>query len=509
MSQRKRAFVGLATVLATIFFCWTATAADADPEPLAKRYGKVPLDVVPKPVSTDRSVRIDYDIVYVRAPRFIKDHDGRERPSRWPEIGHPTTIDPGYDLVLLHPDGTEQVLVSGGKGSVADPYVSFDAQWVYYTLFHDPAAGEWSGGADIYKVHVQSGQIVRLTQQVFTPNTGVADWSSDFTHEEKGKQRLGYSVYNMHPCPLPGGRVALVSNRDGFKAPHGYPIYALQLYVMDDDGANAEKIGHLNVAGALHPVILKDGRIIFSSLESQGTRGNIQWGIWSIHPDGSGWNPVVSAFLGAGASDAWHFQTQLTDGSIVVELYYNQNTAGFGAHFRLPPPSDNGPKFLAGDPKANPDPDKMFLLGGPIGGTGPRLFAFQPIGMESITRFGTGSDQPTFLSDPKNPDSPRLGKVAHPCGAPDNHLLTVYTPGAGPSGGGPQGGPPTDAGIYLIKDGKAIDEPGQMLLVKNDPQFNEQWPRPLVTYQRVYGVDEPQRLRARRRTTDVNRQLRA
>ncbi len=469
-----------------------ATSLRADDEPLSKRYGKVPLDAEPKPVATDPSIKIDYDIVYVRAPRFVKERDGRERPSKWPEIGHPTNIDPGYDLVVLHPDGAEEVLVTGGKDSVADPYVSFDGRSVYYTLFHNPASGEWSGGADIYRIDVATHQISQLTQQIFTPNTGAADWSSDFRTEEKGKQRLPYAVYNMNPCPLPGGRVAFVSNRDGFKAPRGYPVYSLQLHVMDVDGSNVEKIGHLNVAGALHPVILKDGRIIFSSLESQGIRGSIQWGIWSIHPDGSNWDSVVSAFLGAGASDGWHFQTQLSDGTIVVELYYNQNTAGFGAHFRLPAPPDDGtPRFLPADLRANPDPDRMFLLGGPIGGTGPRLFSFQPIGMESITRFSTGSDQTTLLSDPKNKNSARVGKVSHPCGAPDNHLLTVWTPGSGPSGGGFQGGPPTDAGIYLIKDGKPIDEPGRMLLIKNDPRFNEQWPRPLVPYRRVYGVDEP------------------
>jgi hypothetical protein len=33
-----------------------------------------------------------------------------------------------------------------------------------------------------------------------------------------------------------------------------------------------------------------------------------------------------------------------------------------------------------------------------------------------------------------------------------------------------------------------------MLLVKNDPNFNEQWPRPLVPYQRIYGVEEPARV---------------
>ena len=33
-----------------------------------------------------------------------------------------------------------------------------------------------------------------------------------------------------------------------------------------------------------------------------------------------------------------------------------------------------------------------------------------------------------------------------------------------------------------------------MLLIKNDPNFNEQWPRALVPYRRIYGVDEPARL---------------
>ena len=42
-------------------------------------------------------------------------------------------MDAGADLMLLHPDGTEQVLVKAEDGcSAADPAVSFDGQWVYY-----------------------------------------------------------------------------------------------------------------------------------------------------------------------------------------------------------------------------------------------------------------------------------------------------------------------------------------------------------------------------------------
>ena len=56
--------------------------------------------------------------------------------------------------------------------------------------------------------------------------------------------------------------------------------------------------------------------------------------------------------------------------------------------------------------------------------------------------------------------------------------------------------PQLDGGIYLIKDGKPVDEPGQMLLIKNDPKYNESWPRAVVPYKRIYGVDEPKRLAA-------------
>src|SRR5262249_29413735 len=142
-------------------------------------------------------------------------------------------------------------------------------------------------------------------------------------------------VYNIHPCPLPGGRVAFVSNRDGFKAPRLVPM-AMQLFVMDDDGANVEKIGHLNVGQALHPVVLKDGRIIFSSLEVQGKRNT----------DGPHWNPAVRGLGFGGAPSPFHFQTQLSDGSVVVENYYIPGMGGFGVYFKQPSaPPEGVPPF--------------------------------------------------------------------------------------------------------------------------------------------------------------------
>ncbi|MBC8289306.1 MAG: hypothetical protein H8E37_03215 [Planctomycetes bacterium] len=86
-----------------------------------------------EPVLAERpSPTVDYDIVYVRAPRY-----GDSKPTRWTEVKDPIQMEPGADLMLLRPDGTEEVLVKGGHGSVVDPYVSFDGQWVYFSLFQN------------------------------------------------------------------------------------------------------------------------------------------------------------------------------------------------------------------------------------------------------------------------------------------------------------------------------------------------------------------------------------
>src|SRR6185503_6147451 len=78
------------------------------------------LDVEPKPIASDPSVRWDYDIVYVRAGRA-----GDSVHKRfYTDIAAPVYLEPGADLMLLHPAGSENLLVEGGEGAVTDPMVS-------------------------------------------------------------------------------------------------------------------------------------------------------------------------------------------------------------------------------------------------------------------------------------------------------------------------------------------------------------------------------------------------
>ena len=467
--------------------------------------GTKPINVTVPHVSTDDSVKIDYDIVYVRARRA-----GDQIHKRfYTDFSQPVTMELGADLMLLHPDGGEELLVEGGTGSITDPVVSFDGKSVYYVHLYDlqkPNPWEPSArGSDIFKIHLATRKIVRLTNQQFAPNTGAGDWASDFrnaSRKEDGKTYYSYGVFNMGPCPLPGGRIAFTSNREGFRPSKGYPVVALQLFVMDDRDsdldptvrhpANLEKIGHLNLAGALHPVVLTDGRIMFSSLESQGIRSEILWGVWTIHPDGTNWGPLVSAFDPGGAPNGFHFQTQLTDGSPVIEEYYNQNNSGFGAYLKLPlsPPAGYapfGPGWMR-DPKVPP-----LRFGRFDNGRGKWYsLPFTPTGAVSLTPFADNGEGPADYSIPGDKNSPRVGKFTHPSGAPDNHLLTIYSPG--PVNHQYTYLPQVDGGIYLLKNGQPIEEPAELRLIKNDPNYNESWPRAVVPYKRIYGIDEPRNI---------------
>jgi hypothetical protein len=468
----------------------------AEEEPLFSN----PLDVNPPHISTDPSIEYDYDIVYVRARRA-----GDQVHKRfYTDFSQPVTLEPGADLVLLHPDGSEEVLVEAGHGSVTDPVVSFDGQWVYYVqIYNLENHNQWSPpreGADIFKIHLGTRRIVRLTNQRFTPNTGAADWSADYRADEPGKSHFDYGVFNMGPYPLPRGRLVFTSNRDGFRPSKGYPAIALQLFVMDDGDvdvaddeeypANIEKIGHLNVAGALHPVTLADGRIMFSTLESQGIRSEISWGIWTMNPDGTAWAPLVSAFDPGGASNGFHFQTQRSDRSLIVEEYYNQNNSGFGAYLRLPQAPPAG--YAAFGPASMRDPRNAPLRFGRFDNGKGKWYQmpFVPTGATSFTPFASNQEGPADSSILGDQAAPKVGKFTHPSAAPGNRLLTVWSPG--PVNHQYTFLPQLDGGIYLIDAADVLEEPGQMRLIKNDPQYNESWPRAVVPYARIYGIDEPE-----------------
>ena len=336
--------------------------------------------------------------------------------------------------MLLHPDGTEEVLVAGGLGSVTDPFISFDAQWCYYAYFPNlqpdhlnmQRAGLSHDGSDIYRINLKTRVVERLTHQEFTPSTsGGRNWDlKTFGSGGPGsaKDTLGYGILNLGPAPVAGGRVVFVSNRNGFQSTRGMLPMNLQLFVMDEDGTNVTPIAPMTLGSALHPSPLKDGRIMFSSLESQGLRDARLWGVWAIRPDGRGWEPLVSAF---NFIQSFHFTAQLSNEDVVVEDYYGLNNAGFGTLYRFP---------TAGFRLANrasvvriPARTRQSL---PRASRNRRrttrcICPLHPKGIFSITPFTNGLDRPS----PRDAAGRFVGKVTQPSGAPLNDLLVVWSSG--------------------------------------------------------------------------------
>jgi lysophospholipase L1-like esterase len=420
----------------------------------------------PPVITSDRTVTYDYPIVYVRVPRpYPRTYYGINHLN---QAGLHQTNAPGAELRLLHSDGRDECLVPvEPQESISDPMASFDAQWVYFAKFHNMATGPSASmtnlqsrqGADIYKIHVRTRKLVQLTRQEPTPNTGAV---------HAGAESHPRGVHNLAPCPVAGGRVVFVSDRNGYRGVREQTQPALQLFVMDEDGGNVEQIGALNLGTALHPVALKDGRVMFSSLETQGLRSDERWGVWAIHPDGTGWGPLTSA-LGSPPGQAVHFQAQLADESIVVESYYQTgSTDGFGTFWKFPLRlSPEQPRFRSA---AN---------------------RFAPPGIARLTLFANFGDVRPNHKGGEVWNEPFFGNVTHPSAAPDNHLLLVWSP---PWEAQDQSVPAYDAGIYLLKSGRAINHPSKMLRLKNDPKYQELWPRALVPYRRIFGIDAPPRL---------------
>ncbi|MBI2432670.1 MAG: hypothetical protein HYV26_07360, partial [Candidatus Hydrogenedentes bacterium] len=428
---------------------------------------------------------VDYSIIYIRMPRY-----GDEVHLVWPEVFHPARIQPGCLLILLYPDGRDEVLLDPGDGAVTDPFVSFDGEWVYYALFHDvrPEVLNYQrgylseAGADIFRIHIPTRRIEQLTFGEFTPNTGAGRWDeSNPVDPPEGYNRLGYGIVNMAPCPLAGGQVAFVSNRNGFMPTKSFTNPCLQLFVMDEDGRNVTPIAPMTIGSALHPTPLVDGRIAFSSYESQGLRDERNWGIWAIWPDGRHWEPLVSSFKQAGA---FHFMTQLSGGDLVVEDYYNLNNFGFGALYRFPldPPVGES-RFHSAFPDENPAIDQTVGQGFHY----PFQMGFSPRGIHSITPFTHGGDE----AAPQGAGGGRVGKFTHPSAGRNNDVLVSWSPGPVNALERPGTLPAVDAGIYLIPGGRVLNGLADLVYIKNDDEYNEIWPRALLPYRDLYGQDEP------------------
>lgn len=422
---------------------------------------------------------LSYDIIYVRYP--AKNPDGSYVTI--PQGEHPYKIAPGADLMLLHANGKETVLVDCDKCSVMDPVMSFDGNTVYYSLI------EYAGKASpswLYKIHLNR---TPLTPIRLTYNDGFDSNLYAGNTTKQHNQARTRKIRDMAPTPLADGRLLFTSNRaaltaldPGTDAPVAGSVQ--ELYVMDDhEGdaknkalANIRKLDHSSLHTVQHPMQLLDGRILFSSWQDVGHKYRYAMtNLFTIHPDGTNLQQFTEPHDHHKMLE--HFVTQLPNEAVVAGYYYPSFDYGFGILMRYPinPP---GPDFLRGSIKQRTS-----------------YYNKNPVSFKEFDRKGAQSMTPhTTPSDVPAPN--KSGKYSMPSVAADNAMLVAYSKGYVNHFSAacmPKRCDHLKSGIYLIPDAanNIIYDPKDLIKIKDDKAYNEIWPRAVLPYKALYGKDKP------------------
>jgi hypothetical protein len=462
--------------------------------------------------------------------------------------------EPGCDLVLHHSDpaysgglpagdpGREEVLVDCNEDdatkpicTVADPNVSFDGRSIIYAKFTDtrtfvgdirngfnglPNDGGWGqasahqqslmrifpdgdgpGGTyaeRITSTHLQPYDAPALifrydldTKSETQVSPAPEFWAGRAYPNVDSEWHSNIPVMDTGPFFLPDGRIGFTSNRaSGF--------YRFELMAMDADGKDLEKIGWRAMNQQLHPAILMDGRIMYTSFDAMLQKvQNNNYSLFTINPDDS--NPFILAGKHDPTAFTYHFATQLSDGDIVTAIYYDHNNGGMGTLLRFPidPP---GPDFE----------HQHFRPG--VWDSGVNMKPFARVGEFTLTPESSAGDAPAKpYSDPADYwihpyDGHTVtmhGRFTHPAAAPDNDLLVTYAIGGASTMG--SYGPPLstvqqtlgkDAGIWLIPlEPNSQRQVGHIAddarIIVDFPQYQEVMARPVVPYSRIYGINQP------------------
>jgi len=430
------------------------------------------------------TANIDFDIVYVRYRR-----DGSQKVN-FPDGEQPYTIQDGADLVLRHPDGSEEILVNCDSCSVLDPVISFDGNVVYYAKMNNMQPGrDWraeTANSFIYKMRLSPAQALDYHQEIQLTDLGDGFGTDRYgVNDSNNKLDLHgkIGVRDLAPAPLPDGRILFTSNRRALLNAPGFGSVSdfesgtvSQMVTIDDhDGStpnrNYTHLGFSNLNHVQHPFVLKDGRILFTNWENAGLKpGYGQATLYTAYPDGTNIEQFLEPHNWAKRVD--HFSAQLSGEHVITANYYpRMATFGFGKLVRYPlgivGPLFDGPNKDSTD---TGDPDAR---------------NFQRIGAIDFTPHSKGG----------HCNAPN-GRYTTPAGMPLGGLLTAF------SFGGVSDDPPCsrgftdvpDSGIYAFlpsDENDIIEDPSELNLIVNSPDHNEMYPRAVVPYFRIHGIVQP------------------
>ncbi len=451
------------------------------------------------------------------------------------------------DLMHRAADGTERVLHDCSTSSTdasacaaMDPAVSFDGRTVAFAVFR---------GALVRPSENVHAQVIdpaaTNTNQYATryPNKVLSATEAQLHLVDLGSGRVTAlphtaRTFDSGPAWLPNGRLTFTSTRDEASSTQVFGSTssgrASQLWTMDVDGRNAEIASHHGLGREEHPLVLRDGRVAYTSWQvfgglpfrhTNGTPGGFTtldnlFHLYVQDPDGahpfalygqhSGDHTPTTA-IGVGHNAA-HFIAQTTDGRVWTADYYRANNNGLGAVVGFAPPAE-GQEGIAPGPMV------------PMGDW------YAPRDMISAGRWATNGDAmsapmpaPALTVAGYRDPLPFVGKLGHPAALPDNRLMAVWGKGAcstvsgnevfralgraaPPLTSGSGAGtamnvitslsldtPGCDAGIYLFSRVPSM-HPSDLRVIVDRPEWHEIQARAAVPYAMIMGVDRPTDIR--------------
>jgi len=180
------------------------------------------------------------------------------------------TYRPGDNIYMLKPvapDGKVTPLTAFDGGYVADCEVSWEGAYVLFCR-RDKGNPWWH----LWELELESGKLTQLTSGPY---------------------------HDVQPNYLPDGRIVFSSSRTGMRDEyHGYP--ATGLTVMNRDGSGIHCIG-FNLGRDNEPVMMNDGRILFSRLELFYSRLKTEITVQAVRPDGT----MNTTLYGPEKRDLW------------------------------------------------------------------------------------------------------------------------------------------------------------------------------------------------------------
>lgn len=231
-------------------------------------------------------------------------------------------FNPGGDLFyrdFASPSATERNItgrLTGGMGDVRDVEISYDGSKLLFSLRLpdiEGAAPEDQPTWNVWEYDIQTDQLYRVIQS----------------------DSLAEGGQHVSPHYLPDGRVVFSSTLQrqskAIQLDEGKPQYsyldedrrehAMVLHVMNSNGTDVRQISY-NQSHDFDPVVLNDGRIMFSRWDNMGSRDGIN--LYTMNPDGTNLEILYGAHSHATGTNNTVIQFMqakpLPDGRVMVLL---------------------------------------------------------------------------------------------------------------------------------------------------------------------------------------------